>query len=326
MAIKKVKLPRSLILIGIAILFATEIAICSGSEQNFIKIEEGAAPRETSRGLEDAKAPVESSEPTAGEPGKIEKNGEQKAIEKPKSRAEELEEIKLSLKTTESTGGISDDVELDNILLMELESGVVVIEMLPDKAIGHVQRVSMLVREGFYDGLTFHRVIKGFMAQTGDPTGTGNGGSKFGKMYAEINDLKHIRGAVSMARASDINSADSQFFIITGDHFEHLDGQYTIWGKVLQGMELIDGLASSNNERNGLVDNPSKIIKMILMKDMNYNYEGDTEEQKENRRKSRIEILRNLREFKKIYDETEELKSANSSMLDRIIKLNGEIE
>ena len=130
---------------------------------------------------------------------------------------------------------IPDNLELNDVLLMELEDGVVVIQMFPDKAPWHVYRIKLLVREGFYDGLTFHRVIKGFMAQTGDPTGTGTGGSKFGKMYAELNDIKHTRGTVSMARAEDINSADSQFFIVTGNYFQHLDGQYTAWGKVLDG-------------------------------------------------------------------------------------------
>jgi peptidylprolyl isomerase len=259
----------------------------------------------------------------------VETDKKSEEIKKPKqlNRAEEVEKIKLSMKASEeANGGIPDDIELNDILLMELENGVVVIQMFPDKAIGHVQRISMLVREGFYDGLTFHRVIKGFMAQTGDPTGTGNGGSKFGKMYAEINDVKHTRGTVSMARASDINSANSQFFIVTGDHFEHLDGKYTVWGKVIQGMDLIDGLTSSSNEINGIVANPSKITKIILMRDLNYNYEGDTEEQKENRRQSRIEMLRNLREFKKIYEETEDIKNSGVCLLDRIIKLNGELE
>ena len=142
---------------------------------------------------------------------------------------------------------VPDDIELNNILLIELEKGIVVIEMYPNVAPWHVQRIKMLVREGFYNGLGFHRVIKGFMAQTGDPTGKGTGGSKFGKLQAEISDLKHVRGTVSMARASDIDSANSQFFIITGTYFSHLDGQYTIWGKVLIGMDLIDNLKSSTD-------------------------------------------------------------------------------
>ncbi|MBR2141029.1 MAG: peptidylprolyl isomerase [Rickettsiales bacterium] len=209
---------------------------------------------------------------------------------------------------------------------MELEDGVVVIQMFPDKAPWHVYRIKLLVREGFYDGLTFHRVIKGFMAQTGDPTGTGTGGSKFGKMYAELNDIKHTRGTVSMARAEDINSADSQFFIVTGNYFQHLDGQYTAWGKVLDGMELIDNLKSSNNDDNGLVKNPDKIVKMRLGQDLNFNYEGDTEEQIKNRRLERLDMLRNLKELKKINDQINSEKNDNTCLLDRIFELNGELE
>ena len=194
---------------------------------------------------------------------------------------------------------IPDDVELNDLILMELKDGVVVIQTFPDKAPGHVYRIKLLVKEGFYDGLAFFRVINGFMAQTGDPTNTGTGGSKFGKMYAEINDLKHTRGMVSMARAADINSADSQFFIVTSDYSPHLDGEYTIWGKVIGGIELIDNLKSSISGQNGMVENPDKIIKMILMQDLNYNYEGDTEEQIESRRMERISMLKNLGELKK---------------------------
>jgi peptidylprolyl isomerase len=301
------------------------------SECSVVKVEEVSTLEETVSKSENADKPAESDNSAIDKPSgseESEKNQNQEKLKKSKqtNRAEELEKIKLSMKASEAGGEIPDDIELDNILLIELEKGVVVIEMFPDKAVGHVQRISMLVREGFYDGLTFHRVIKGFMAQTGDPTGTGNGGSKFGKMYAEINDMKHTRGVVSMARASDLNSADSQFFVVTGDHFEHLDGQYTIWGRVIQGMDLIDNLSSSSNERNGLVANPSKIIKVILMRDLNYNYEGDSEGQKEIRRVSRIEILRNLREFKKIYDETDEIRNTDACLLDRIIKMNGELE
>ena len=221
---------------------------------------------------------------------------------------------------------IQDDIELNDLLLMELKDGVVVIQMYPDKAPWYVYRIKLLVREGFYDGLSFHRVIKGFMAQTGDPTGTGTGGSKFGKMYAEINDLKHTRGAVSMARASDINSADSQFFIVTGDYFQHLDGQYTIWGNVLSGMEYIDNLKSSTNDNNGLVKEPDKIIRMRLAQDLNFNYDGDTEEQINNRRQERIEMLRNLKELKKINNQINKEKGSDTCLLDRIFELNAELE
>jgi peptidylprolyl isomerase len=221
---------------------------------------------------------------------------------------------------------IPDDIELNDILLLELKTGVVVIQMFPDKAPWHIYRIKLLVKNGFYDGLGFHRVIAGFMAQTGDPTGTGTGGSKFGKMYAEISDLKHVRGTVSMARASDINSADSQFFIVTGEDSQHLDGQYTIWGKVLYGLDLIDGLKSSTNENNGLVQDPDKIIKMALGQDLNFNYEEDTVEQKENRRSERIEMLRNLKELKKINDEINRGNGQEVSLLERVFELNAELE
>lgn len=225
-----------------------------------------------------------------------------------------------------ATYNISKDIELNDLILMELEDGVVVINTFPDKAPGHVYRVKLLIREGFYDGLGFFRVIDDFIAQTGDPTNTGTGGSKFGKMYAEINDLKHTRGMVSMARASDINSADSQFFIVTSDYAPHLDGEYTIWGQVIGGMELIDNLKSSTDDQNGIVKDPDKIVKMILMQDLNYNYEGDTEEQIESRRLERISMLNNLGELKKINDQINKEQGVKTSLLDRILELNENLE
>ena len=235
---------------------------------------------------------------------------------------------KNCLSSNNYSEGIPDNIKLNNILLIELEKGVVVIEMYPDVAPWHVQRIKMLVREGFYNGIGFHRVIKGFMAQTGDPTGTGTGGSKFGKLQAEISDLKHVRGTVSMARASDIDSADSQFFIVTGDYFPHLDGQYTIWGKVLIGMDLIDNLNSESDDNNGIVKNPDKIIRMYLGQDLNYNYEGDSEELKEKRKNERIELIRNINEFKKINDENNKNKPDEEkiNLLDVIVELNAELE
>ncbi|MDR1425580.1 MAG: peptidylprolyl isomerase [Rickettsiales bacterium] len=236
-----------------------------------------------------------------------------------------IPEMEESEELSEEEKTIPDSIELDNILLMELKDGIVVIEMFPDKAIGHVQRISLLVREGFYNGLKFHRVIEGFMAQTGDPTGTGLGGSRFGKMHAEINDMKHIRGTLSMARANDLDSANSQFFIVTGKYFEHLDGQYTIWGRVIDGMEFVDNIAHSENDENGIVASPDIIVKMLLAKDLNYNYEGDTEEQKKNRRMARIEILRSLKELKQMDSESKN-KNNNECLLDKIVRLNGELD
>lgn len=129
----------------------------------------------------------------------------------------------------------------ENKLVLELKSGIVTIQLRPDKAPKHVKRIKELAREGFYDGVKFHRVIEGFMAQTGDPSGTGMGGS--GKsLKAEFNDLFHMRGTCSMARMSNINSADSQFFICYRTA-SSLDKQYTIWGTVLEGMEHVDAIA-----------------------------------------------------------------------------------
>lgn len=149
-----------------------------------------------------------------------------------------------------------------NHVVMELKDGVVHIELYPDIAPKTVARFKELVKEGFYDGIVFHRVIEGFMAQTGDPTGTGMGGSGK-KLPAEFSNHKHVRGTVSMARAQDINSADSQFFIVYDDA-PHLNGSYTIFGKVTQGMEYVDKIRKGSPMENGMVDNPDNIIKMYL--------------------------------------------------------------
>ncbi len=144
--------------------------------------------------------------------------------------------------------------------------GRVVIEMRPDLAPKHVKRIKELVRQGFYDGIVFHRVIEGFMAQTGDPTGTGSGGSGQ-KIKAEFSREPHMRGALSMARAADINSADSQFFIVFSAS-TFLDGQYTYWGKVTKGMEFVDQIKKGAKDDNGSVTNPDKIIKMQVAADV----------------------------------------------------------
>ncbi len=156
---------------------------------------------------------------------------------------------------------------LENTLYMDLKDGRVVIEMRPDLAPKHVKRIKELVRQGFYDGVVFHRVIEGFMAQTGDPTGTGMGGSGQ-KIKAEFSKEPHMRGAVSMARAADINSADSQFFIVLAAS-TYLDGQYTYWGKVTSGMEFVDKIKKGDRGDNGKVSEPDKIIKMQVAADVN---------------------------------------------------------
>lgn len=153
----------------------------------------------------------------------------------------------------------------ENTLYLELETGRVVIEMRPDLAPNHVARIKELAREHFYDGVVFHRVIEGFMAQTGDPTGTGTGGSGQ-KLRAEFSRAKHVRGTVSMARAQNINSADSQFFICFAPA-PHLDGQYTIWGQVVEGMEFVDQIKKGSGS-GGIVSNPDHIVTLRVAADV----------------------------------------------------------
>ncbi|MBN8920820.1 MAG: peptidylprolyl isomerase [Rhizobiales bacterium] len=144
-----------------------------------------------------------------------------------------------------------------NTLQLETTQGPVIIEMRPDLAPGHVERIKQLVSEGFYDGVPFHRVIDGFMAQTGDPTGTGTGGSGQ-KLKAEFNREPHVRGTVSMARASNPDSGDSQF-LICFDEARFLDGQYTVWGAVTSGMENVDKI-----KRGEPVREPDRIVKATM--------------------------------------------------------------
>ena len=148
----------------------------------------------------------------------------------------------------------------ENTLKLETTKGDVVIEMRPDLAPNHVARIKELVREGFYDGIVFHRVIDGFMAQTGCPQGTGTGGSGK-KLKAEFNAEPHVRGVVSMARAQNPDSGDSQFFIVFDDA-TFLDRQYAAWGKVISGMENVDKI-----KRGEPVQNPDKIVKATIAAD-----------------------------------------------------------
>jgi peptidylprolyl isomerase len=156
---------------------------------------------------------------------------------------------------------VSDATDKENTLILTLDTGSVTIKLLPDKAPGHVARIKELAREGYYDGLTFHRVIDKFMAQGGCPDGTGMGGSGK-KLKAEFNDVSHQRGVCSMARASDPNSGDSQFFICLDDA-SFLDKQYTVWGKVTGGMENVDKLPKGEPPRN-----PGKIVSMKVAADV----------------------------------------------------------
>jgi cyclophilin family peptidyl-prolyl cis-trans isomerase len=146
----------------------------------------------------------------------------------------------------------------DNTLILETTKGKVVIALRPDLAPKHVERIKTLVREGFYDGIVFHRVIDGFMAQTGCPHGTGTGGSSYPNLPAEFSAEPHVRGVASMARAQSPNSANSQFFIVFDDA-RFLDKQYTVWGKVTEGMENVDKI-----KRGEPVRDPDKIVKATL--------------------------------------------------------------
>ncbi|GIL40465.1 peptidylprolyl isomerase [Roseiterribacter gracilis] len=149
----------------------------------------------------------------------------------------------------------------EDTLYLDLESGRVTIALRPDLAPNHVARIKELTREGFYDGVVFHRVIEGFMAQTGDPTGSGMGGSGK-KLKAEFNAAPHKRGTCSMARAASPDSADSQFFICFKDA-RFLDRQYTVWGEVTEGMELVDQI-----KRGEPVEDPDKIVRMQVAADV----------------------------------------------------------
>jgi peptidylprolyl isomerase len=149
----------------------------------------------------------------------------------------------------------------ENTLIMTLDGGNVVIQLRPDLAPGHVERIKELAREGFYDDVVFHRVIPGFMAQGGDPTGTGMSGSKKPNLKAEFSREPHVRGVCSMARTSDPNSANSQFFICFDDA-TFLDGQYTVWGVVTDGMEHVDALPKGEPPRA-----PGKIHSMKVAAD-----------------------------------------------------------
>jgi peptidylprolyl isomerase len=154
---------------------------------------------------------------------------------------------------------MADDPE--NTLVMTLDGGDVVIRLRPDLAPGHVERIKELAREGFYDGVVFHRVIPGFMAQGGDPTGTGMGGSKKPDLKAEFSREPHVRGVCSMARSQSPNSANSQFFICFDDA-TFLDNQYTVWGEVVSGMEHVDALPKGEPPRA-----PGKITSVKVQAD-----------------------------------------------------------
>jgi peptidylprolyl isomerase len=153
--------------------------------------------------------------------------------------------------------------DADNTVILTTKNGKVVIRLRPDWAPKHVEQIKTLVNRKFYDGIVFHRVIPGFMAQTGDPTGTGTGHSDLPNLTAEFNQTHFARGIVGMARSSDPNSANSQFFIVFGDA-GFLDGQYTALGEVVSGMDVVDKIKAGTKENNGAVTNPEKIVTMRM--------------------------------------------------------------
>lgn len=168
---------------------------------------------------------------------------------------------------TSSTDAIKTAAIGENTLYLDLKDGRVVIELLPDLAPKHVEQIKTLTKKGFYDGIVFHRVIEGFMAQTGDPTGTGMGGSDLADIPAEFTAEPFKRGVVGMARSQNPNSANSQFFIMFADG-DFLNNEYTVFGKVVEGMEFVDKIKRGEGQ-SGTVTDPDKIIKMQLASDAN---------------------------------------------------------
>ena len=199
---------------------------------------------------------------------KLLKNAKTQKLEKSKTKSlpkEETKKLGVSKTRAKKIKHSYQEKDPENTLLLKLKDGDVVIEMFPDVAPNHVKRIKELVRQGFYNGLKFHRVIEGFMAQTGCPLGNGTGGSGQ-KLKAEFNKMPHKRGTVSMARSMFPDSADSQFFICFDD-CDWLNGQYTVWGEVTSGMEFVDMIKKGTGS-NGAVSNPDEIISMSVIADL----------------------------------------------------------
>jgi peptidylprolyl isomerase len=165
-----------------------------------------------------------------------------------------------------SAPALAQESDPENTLIMELKDGTVTIRLRPDLAPNHVERLKTLTRQGFYDGVAFHRVIDGFMAQTGDPTGTGAGGSDLPDLNAEFSDVPFTRGIIGMARTPDPNSANSQFFITYADA-SFLNGQYTVVGEVVDGMDAVDAIKKGSQAQNGQVEGPDRIVSMKVAAD-----------------------------------------------------------
>ena len=158
------------------------------------------------------------------------------------------------------------ETDPENTLLLELKDGTVEIRLRPDLAPKHVERIKTLARQGFYDGIVFHRVIDGFMAQTGDPTGTGTGGSDLPDLKAEFSPRPFERGVLGMARTNDPDSANSQFFIMFASA-PHLNGQYTVFGEVTSGMDLVDNIKRGDPDKGGMVSDPDRIVSLKVAAD-----------------------------------------------------------
>lgn len=158
------------------------------------------------------------------------------------------------------------DIDKENALYLDLKYGRVVIRLRPDLAPNHVARIKKLTREGFYNGLKFHRVIAGFMVQTGDPRGNGSGGSKYPNLKAEFTSTPFRKGTVGAARSSSPDSANSQFYIMLG-RSPHLDNKYTVWGEVVQGMPFVSRIKLGDSAQNGTVTDPDIIVKMQVAAD-----------------------------------------------------------
>ena len=176
--------------------------------------------------------------------------GQTKVTEVKKTEKEPLKETKKTMSES-------------NTLNIQLKDGNVIVKLRPDLAPKHVERIKLLTEQGFYDGLKFHRVIDGFMAQTGDPAGNGTGGSELPDLQAEFSDAPFKRGVLGMARAQSPHSANSQFFIMFAEA-THLNGQYTVFGEVTEGMDLVDKIKKGPAHLNGAVDEPDVMVKVTL--------------------------------------------------------------
>ncbi len=184
------------------------------------------------------------------------------AAQRPQNLPTSREAVQVPAATLPTTLPPAPALEPENTLHLDLSTGGrVSIQLRADLAPKHVERIKTLARQGFYNGLVFHRVIEGFMAQTGDPTGTGSGGSDMPDLPAEFSDVPFTRGVVGMARTADPNSANSQFFIMLDDA-PHLNGQYTVVGEVTEGMETIDAIKKGDEAQNGMVSDPDRIVSM----------------------------------------------------------------